>query len=113
MRRMFTMVAATAALVVGMAIPALAQGQPDFDPPRDPQTDCLRAGQDTLRALDAFQAAAQGNLDYAPFMDATDGPIFIDAGTAESLFGTTYLPMSTVFQLHLDAPGLFAWCSSN
>jgi hypothetical protein len=113
MRRIVTIATATAALVVGMAIPAVAQGKPALkETPRTPATECLQAGQEFLKDAGLFQLAAQNKIDYAPLMDAAAGPIFIDAETVEGIFGTTYLPISTVFQLHLDAPGLFAWCSA-
>jgi hypothetical protein len=70
-----------------------------------PDTDCLRAGQATLRSLDAFQAAARGEVDYSAFADAEAGPIFL--GLEEGSF----LKLSEVFKLHKSNPELFAWCA--
>jgi hypothetical protein len=120
MRRTFTTLAAAAALVAVTAVPALAQGKPAFEAPRDPAVECLKAGQDTLKSIGAFSAAARGEVNYA-LLDITGPGIDLDgdmvADVPGGLIGAelgdeAFLPLSTVFQLHLDAPGLFAWCNA-
>ncbi len=102
MKRRLSSLVVIAAMAVGMtAAPALAG-------PRTPDTDCLRAGQSTLRSLGAFKAAAKGQVNYAAF-DINSGNDFqglirVDLGDE------AFLPINQVFQLHLDSPELFAWC---
>lgn len=98
MKRRFGSLVLIAAMAVGVtAAPALAG-------PRTPDTDCLRAGQATLRSLGAFKAAAKGQVNYADFDITGLGLIRAELGDE------AYLPINEVFQLHLDSPGLFAWC---
>ncbi len=99
MKKFTTLVAATAMAVGLLAAPAAA---------RTPDTDCLRAGQATLRSLGAFSAAARGEVNYAAF-DVTSGNAFEGLIRTE-LGDEAYLPINVVFQLHLDSPELFAWC---
>ena len=96
---------ASAAILALIAMAPLA-----FVNAQKPNTDCLRAGQDTLRSLDAFQAAARGEVNYANFDENSgnefEGLIRIDLGDE------AYLPLSDVFKLHLTSPELFAWCDA-
>lgn len=102
MKRRFGSLVLIAAMAVGVtAAPALAG-------PRTPDTDCLRAGQATLRSLGAFKAAAKGQVNYAAF-DINSGTIY-EGSIGVDLGDEAYLPINEVFQLHLDSPGLFAWC---
>ena len=100
MRRIVAFLA-VAIMAIGLAVPASAA-------PRNPDTDCLRAGQATLRSLDAFSAAARGEVNYALF-DENSGNEFEGLIRAD-LGDEAYLPINVVFQLHLDSPELFAWC---
>ena len=98
MKRRLSSLVLIAAMAVGVtAAPALAG-------PRTPDTDCLRAGQATLRSLGAFKAAAKGQVNYADFDVTGLGLIRAELG------GMAFLPINQVFQLHLDSPELFAWC---
>ena len=101
MRRRLIALLAAAIMAIGVAVPASAA-------PRQPDTDCLRAGQATLRSLDAFSAAARGEVNYAAF-DNNSGNAFEGLIRAD-LGDEAYLPINVVFQLHLDSPELFAWC---
>lgn len=100
-RRIATVLSIAALAVSATALPALAG-------PRTPDTDCLRAGQATLRSLDAFSAAARGEVNYADF-DSNSGTAF-EGLIKTDLGDEAYLPINAVFQLHLDSPELFAWC---
>jgi hypothetical protein len=96
MTKRATTIALAALLALGLLAGPAAAARPD--------TDCLRAGQRVLRELGAFQLAAKGQLDYAP-LDATGlGLIRTELGDE------AFLPLATVFQLHLNRPELFAWC---
>ncbi len=102
MRRRISALVVTAAMAVGLlAAPAMAA-------PRTPDTDCLRAGQETLRSLGAFSAAARGEVNYALF-DENSGNEF-EGLIRTDLGDEAFLPINVVFQLHLDSPELFAWC---
>lgn len=101
MRRRLSIIVAVAAMTVGLAAPAFAA-------PRTPDTDCLRAGQATLKSLGAFSAAARGEVNYADF-DINSGNEF-EGLIRTDLGDEAYLPLNVVFQLHLDSPELFAWC---
>ncbi len=100
-RRLSSLILIAAMAVSITAAPALAG-------PRTPDTDCLRAGQATLRSLDAFSAAARGQVNYAAF-DSNSGTAYEGLIRAD-LGDEAYLPINVVFQLHLDSPELFAWC---
>ncbi len=102
MRRRIAALAAVAAMAMSLAaVPASAA-------PRTPDTDCLRAGQATLRSLGAFSAAARQEVNYAAF-DINSGNEF-EGLIRTDLGDEAFLPINVVFQLHLDSPELFAWC---
>lgn len=102
MKRRLSSLVLIAAMAVGIAAaPALAA-------PRSPDTDCLHAGQATLRSLGVFTAAAKGQVNYAAF-DINSGNIY-EGLIRVDLGDEAYLPINKVFQLHLDSPELFAWC---
>lgn len=93
---------ATVALAaVAFAVPASAAGGPVAGETANSMsgTDCLRAGQDTLRTI-----SPDGNsLSYF----ARNGvPLSVIGGT-----GTA--PLATVFTLHLKTPSLFPWCAKS
>ena len=116
--RRFIVIAMTAALAVSLlALPASAKGQPGFTGDVQPNVECLHAGQNTLKSLGLFSAAARGEVDYAlidangpgiPSLGLPGGLISIDLGDEAKL------PISTVFKLHLDpaTSGVFAWCNA-
>lgn len=84
-------------MLVGTSAPADAKPAPDG-------VACLKAGQETLRSLGAFSAAARGEVDYSAFANAEEGPIFLDLAEG------SFLPINQVFALHKSNPELFAWC---
>jgi len=96
----------TAALLAGFMMTGLTVGTASAAKPADGGIACLKAGQDTLRDLGLFQAAAQGQIDYSTLADPVEGPIF--AALPEG----SYLPINEVFALHKSSPELFAWCAS-
>jgi hypothetical protein len=98
MQRVLVLILATVAALGLLAGPAAAK-------PIKPDTDCLRAGQAALRSLEAFPAAARGEVNYALF-DNTGGTGDIRTDLGDEAF----LPLATVFQLHLRSPELFSWC---
>lgn len=98
---------ATSVLALAMLTGLLAGTATDAEAkkPADGGSACLKAGQETLRGLGAFSAAARGEVDYAAFANAEDGPIFLDLPEG------SFLPINDVFALHKSNPELFAWCS--
>jgi hypothetical protein len=63
---------------------------------------CVQAGIATLKSLDALQAAAQQQVDYAAYT----GPDGIRLDLPEG----TFLSLGQVVKLHTSNPELFAWC---
>ncbi|NNE75016.1 MAG: hypothetical protein HKN26_15225 [Acidimicrobiales bacterium] len=96
-----------AALLAGFMVTGVSVGTAAAAKPAADGIACMKAGQDTLRDLDLFQAAAQGQIDYSTLADPVEGPIF--AALPEGSF----LPINEVFALHRSSPGLFAWCGGS
>lgn len=63
---------------------------------------CVQAGIETLKSLNALQAAAQQQVDYSAFT----GPDGIRLDLPEG----TFLSLGQVVRLHASNPELFAWC---
>lgn len=115
MKRTLTLLLGATMLMLAIAAPAAAKSKPDFNTPREPAVECLKAGQKTLKSLGLFQAAAMGEINYA--LIDSNGPGISALELPGGLIGAdlgdeALLPLSTVFQLHLDSPGLFAWCDA-
>lgn len=91
------------AMLTGLLV-GVSAGTAEAAKPADGGIACLKAGQEVLRSLDLFQAAARGEIDYSTLADPLEGPIFAD------LEEGSFLPIQTVFALHKSNPELFAWC---
>ena len=90
--------------IAAMALTATASAQRPSDPGKGGR--CIAAGVGTLVSLGAIDAAAKGQLDYAPYgsQDGGLGLIRIEFD------GPAFLPLATVIGLHRTSPQLFTWC---
>jgi hypothetical protein len=63
---------------------------------------CVQAGIEVLRGLEAFVPAAQQQVDYSAFAGPDGIRLPLEKGSNLSL--------GTVISLHATNPGVFAWC---
>lgn len=80
------------------------------DRPANPgvQGECVQAGISTLMSLDALQAAAQQDVNYAAF-DENSGTEFENAIRTD-LGDDFSAPLGKIVKLHTTNPELFTWC---
>jgi len=119
MRRILLTVA-TAALALGvLAGPVDARPAGAGQGGKPAGIACQQAGIGVLRSLGAVPAAAQGTLDYKPFV----GPDGIRLGPIAEYLGLSdaeikaledaeeiFLPFSLVLETHRNVPAAYAWC---
>jgi hypothetical protein len=100
------------ALTAGVVVAAPASAAPkDMSKPTNDGAYCVQQGIGTLKALGALQAAAKGELDYAPLGSQPGGAGFINLEfTPAQVEDGVYFSLGTVVKLHTTNPEYFDWC---
>ncbi len=99
-------VGAAAASISVFALAGTADAKPPTGSTGNGNGYCVQAGLGTLKSLGLLQAAAQKQVDYAPFGSQEGG-----AGLIRIEFdGPAFLSLGQVVSLHTSSPELFAWC---